>query len=225
MSRVRNEPWSYGFLAGALVFLLGLLVSQAACCLQKQTRTAHVFESYERVVLIQATCLQPDMQVVAGFGTGVIVGPDRILTAAHMTMPGMMCAFEITAQDGKPRMVKPKVVLEDVDLASMVIASGEPFNVTSVLYGTKPLLGTTVCSTSAWPSLTRKCGEVLPYTKAKGGDLRMFIVVEPGNSGSGLYDEDGRLIGIVTARITGVNNQTMEGRAATLQAHLAELLK
>ena len=224
--KIETKPVA-GALLAVLVYILlwTLIFTQASCCSVGGARTANVYRAYERTVLIQITCLAPDMNGVAvGFGSGVIVAPNRILTAAHVAQAGAICSFDVTGQDNKTRHMQPRTVLPDVDLASMLVTEGPPFDVSPVLYGPKPLIGSTVCSASAFPNITRKCGDVLPYTRTPG-DMRVLIVVEPGNSGSGLYDEDGRLVAIVVMRVTGVSNQTFEGKAATLQNHLAELLK
>jgi S1-C subfamily serine protease len=53
----------------------------------------------------------------------------------------------------------------------------------------------------------------------------MSIVVDHGNSGGALYDDEGRLVGITTHLTQCTNDQYCEGRASSLEAHVLELLQ
>jgi S1-C subfamily serine protease len=209
--KMRNEPTAYGFLAGMIVLLLGLVVANCSCYAGMRTRV-RITQEYSSAVEITVTCFNADASTTTWFGSGVIVDAAHVLTAGHVAdARDAMCSYTVEAEDGKQRSMYVKTLLKDVDLARLELSiSQEPFAAPPVRFGPKPLIGTQVCTATAHPHRMRKCGEVQPY-KWTPGDLVMTMVVEPGNSGSGLYDEEGQLVGIVT-HSTGV--RTTSGAAA-----------
>jgi S1-C subfamily serine protease len=226
--RVENTPGSYGLFAGLFVFLLGLLVNVSCACAQHVT-LKQVHDEYESAVKITATCVvvQDHTFSITGWGgSGVIVDKRRIVTAGHVAQSeaNQMCSFVVTDYSGKDRLAAPLVIDETHDLASMVLGSDEPdFAAPYASFGGKPLLGSSVCASVAEPRRGRKCGEVQPYVDPPG-DLVMDVVVEHGNSGSGLYDDRGALVGIVTHLVMCANGQYCAGKAATLEGHVKDLL-
>lgn len=225
--RLTNDHRAYGWLAGLLTLLIGLLVNASCACAQHCT-IQQIHEEYDAAVKIEAHCVKEDkgtFSTVGWYGSGVIVDSRRLLTAAHVTDDeGMFCSFVTTDSAGKARLAFPLRAVAANDLASMELAPDEPdFAPVHVTFGGKPMLGSTVCTSSAFPRVARKCGEVQPYTDPPG-DLVMGIVVEPGNSGSALYDEYGRLVGIVTHLTYCANHQWCGGKSASLYGHTKDLL-
>jgi len=218
--KVENSPSAYGFLAGLLVFLLGV-VANISCAHQSPLVSRSVAERYSAAVRIGVTCLGEDGSIMSGGGSGVIVSPTVVLTAAHVAdMPDALCSFSVSRYDGRERSMRVERVDHKLDLARLVLMSGqEPFVYSPVSFGPKPLIGSTVCAAPAWPSFKHKCGEVQPYAEAPG-NLQMDVVIEPGNSGSGVYDGAGRLVGIVTHLTHCYNGQICGGKAATLEGHV-----
>lgn len=226
--KIENSPGSYGFLAG-LVLLLAV-VANVSCAHSSPLTSRGLAERYIEAVEISAVCIQDDGAgggaIVGRGGSGVIVSRTRILTAAHVAAShGMFCVYSATTIDGKERMIQPAVELPDLDLAAMTILDGEaPFDFSPLAYGGKPMLGDTVCAAVAVPWRGHKCGEVQPDSTAPG-DIKFIIVVEPGNSGSGVYNARGELIGIVTHRFfCSQSRQTCGGKAASLEGHVDALL-
>lgn len=227
--KIENTPGAYGWLAGLLVLLLAA-VANASCTHASPLMSRSLADRYVEAVEISAMCVQDDGNgggaIVGWGGSGVIVSRTRILTAAHVAAThGMFCVFSATTIDGKERMIQPAVVLPDFDLASMTILDDEePFDFSPLAYGVKPTLGDTVCAAVAVPWRGHKCGEVQPDSTPPG-DIKFFVVVEPGNSGSGLYNARGELVGIVTHRFfCNQSKQTCGGKAASLDGHVDELL-
>lgn len=223
--RVQNTPGSFGFLAGLLVLLLAA-VANASCAHSSKLTSRDVADRYIEAVEIGAMCVRADGMIVGWNGSGVIVSRTRVLTAAHVAdSRGMFCAFSAKTIDGKERMIQTDVSLPDLDLAAMTIFDDEvPFDFSPLAYGAKPLLGDNVCAAVANPWRGHKCGEVQPDASTPG-DIKFLIVVEPGNSGSGVYNDAGELVGIVTHRFfCGGSNQTCGGKAASLEGHVDVLL-
>ena len=224
--KIENKPSAYGFLAGLLVLLLAAFAN-ASCAHASPLTSRGLTARYAEAVEISAVCVREDGAIGGWSGSGVIVSRTRILTAAHVAgSRGAFCVFSTKTIDGTERMVQPAVVLPDLDIASMTILDGEtPFDFSPLAYGARPSLGDTVCAATAVPWRGHKCGEVQPDSSTPG-DIKFFVVVEPGNSGSGLYNAAGELVGIVTHRFfCGGSNQTCGGKAASLAGHVDELLE
>ena len=221
--RVQNTPGSYGLLAGLFVLLLGMLANAGCARAQVKGRDAGV--AFDSVVTIELTCVDEKGETFYAFGSGVIVSPDTLLTAAHVAEDeeGFTCVRRATMTNGKQYLLVPGIILHDRDLASMH-AFATPFDPTyAVVYGPKPAYGSRVCEMSGYPRVLWRCGEV-QVTEEAPGDLEHTIIVEPGNSGSGVYDERGRLVGIITHRWSCSNGQICGGKMATLEGYVDELL-
>jgi len=219
---VRNTPGSYGLIAGLLVLLFGLLVNDG--CIPNNRRS--IEEQYYTAVEIEVTCIDPSTQSGSiGYGTGVIVDASHVITAAHMTTDPGFCVYKTTDLLGQSRYMYVLHVLKDVDLASLTLSPAQaPFPISGVAYGPRPPLASIVCILPAHPRREHKCGEVFPYAKPPG-DLVVGMVVEPGNSGSGVYDQQGRLVGIAVATVYNTHNdQYVTGKMSSLEGHVQDLL-
>lgn len=229
--KVRNEPGACGFLAGLVVLFLGLLANASCARAAKPAAyTESLKASYDAAVEITAHCIEPDGTTTGWMGSGVIVNETRLLTAGHVasTDPGEICSFVAEEADGTVHLVYPSVVLAPsaFDLASMELVSfTEKFHAQPVRFGPVPVLGEIVCSATAHPRREHHCGQVMKG-KAPPGDIRIDMVVEPGNSGSALYNMKHELVGIVVHTYPNRGNgQYVTGGASSLAGHVQELLK
>lgn len=229
--RIKNDPTATGIAVALcwLAVMLGMIAFGGSCAHSSPLTSRGLVERYIEAVEIEAMCVQGNTTegaLVGWHGSGVIVSRTRVLTASHVAnKPGIVCAFSATTIDGKMRMVQPAAFLPELDLASLEIVDGEkPFDASPVSYGAKPEVGDRVCAAVANPWRGHKCGEVqLPGNLP--GDVQFLIIVEPGNSGSGVYNDAGELVGIVTHRFScNQSTQTCGGKAASLEGHTRELL-
>lgn len=77
-------------------------------------------------------------------------------------------------------------------------------NAQAAAFGELPALGQTACAAPSYPYAALRCGMVQPPIPE--GTL-IDTVVEPGNSGAGVYDASGRLVGIISQVRMCMNGQ------------------
>lgn len=221
---IETAPEAAGMFAALLVLLIALLAVQLGGCAhvsKLDVMFAQANDQYDRVVEIRVSCLQDDGQLVGWYGSGAIVDATHVLTAGHVAEhdANAQCAFTVEDSRGKTHLMRPVKVLdsEHVDLARMeLISPAARFTVSPAHYGPRPKMGDYVCTVTGHPRLERKCGRVMKY-KELPGDMRVDFVVEPGNSGSGLYDARGDLVGIVVHLYACSNGQYCSGAATSLE--------
>ncbi len=230
VSKRQNESWTYGFLAGAMVLLLGILANASCAHAPSKLDTfVDVSARYDSALELTVTCVEPDGRRVSWHGSGVIISETMLLTAGHVaeTEEGEICAY--VAEDAHENLyaVQPSVILSSktVDLAVMeTITPNAKFKAAPVRFGPVPVLNEVVCSATAYPRREHKCGPVMK-PRDPPGDIRINLVVEPGNSGSALYNMKGELVGIVVHTYPNRGNgQYITGGATSLAGHLKELL-
>jgi S1-C subfamily serine protease len=223
---IQTEPGAYGLLAGLTVLLLAaaaLACGDGCAHPSKLDYPSALERRYDAAVEVTATC--DDMS--GWYGSGVIVSKDRVLTAGHVLEgpPGVHCVFVVEDSAGKLYLMHPVALLDSdhVDLGVLELSSPvAKFEMPAPEYGPPPQLGEWVCTVTAHPRREHKCGQVFK-SKKQPGDIRMGIVVEPGNSGSALYDARGRLVGIVVHLYQCDNGQFCSGAATSLAGHMKEL--
>lgn len=179
---------------------LAALIVTACSCAGQQYVDSVTAREYAHAIQLEVACLTPEGPSGAG-GSGTIISSRHILTAWHV----VTCGFRgeptlIVATDVYGRQYELEVdkVLEKVDSVRLVVVgSTHPFRTWAWL-GRPPKIGQKICMATAVPIRGRFCGEVQPPDL---GMLRWSSVANtpfPGNSGSGLYDTSGRLVGMVT---------------------------
>lgn len=227
MTRIRNTSVSWGLAVGLWVFLLSTLVAQCGCT-HASILDGHraPLQRFEQAVRIEETCTN-GVSLYRSYGSGVIVAPYVLLTAAHVAtaQPGFACLWFASMIHGKRYMIVPDTAIREWDLASMRSVL-EPFDPTyAVAYGPAPEFASHICAAPAFPQWLHRCGDVQTYSDPPG-DMQNTIVTEPGNSGSGVYNDDGQLVGIVTHLWTCTGGtQICGGRAAILEGRLSAILR
>jgi S1-C subfamily serine protease len=160
-----------------------------------------VAEQAARAVQVSRGCptANPDYLEVSD-ASGVAVAPDTVLTAEHVvSCPGGDVA-ELRAQTlgGERRPARVLWRAPNIDLAAIAVPG---VHVTASPYA-RPRPGARVCMEHSVPTVGRTCGVVSAHATLLVGfrllDILHTVPTEPGNSGSGLYDDRGHLIGIVT---------------------------
>ncbi len=205
----------------ALVLFAAFLMSCTSCSGIGTNLSRSPMEMHNATVRIETTCGED-----VSWGSGVIVSRDRVVTANHVVqctpLPGLpifMPPTKITidAGDGVKREAMIDVQIGDgaKDIARLLLAEstfGDEFY-TPVTIGETPQLGDTVCQTSSVPRWTYRCGPV----QTTDGYIRVEMRTEHGNSGAGLYNNRGQLVGIIVQLWVCEGNEFCGGRAAPIQ--------
>jgi tetratricopeptide (TPR) repeat protein len=134
---------------------------------------------------------------VAAFGSGVVIAPDRVITNRHVIEDG--AGFRVE-HDGKKWPAKLVRVDPDHDLAELFVAGlGAP--VVTVFDSSKLAVGETVYAIGAPEGLELTISEGLISGLRdfdKGLVIQISAAISPGSSGGGLFDSQGRLVGVTT---------------------------
>jgi len=117
-------------------------------------------------------------------GSAVFIDGRHLLTAAHVTMCPVIPTARIRMSDGSHRRVV--VVREDIDadVALLEIASAEVLDV--------------VPAKLSWRKDQLRCVALSRGVQCGSGDLLIKVKTQHGDSGAGVYDGDGDLIGVVS---------------------------
>ncbi len=166
---------------------------------------------------------KPKIGLELGYGSGVMIDEVTVLTAVHVVSCGEhgVPAIRIAFDDGVTVNVGIDVETA-LDVARLHLLQPVRY-VRPALIGYPPHAGASVCHSNAYPERNRMCGHVLAYygfdDKTSGNMLHDARTV-PGNSGAGMYDEDGALVGIVTkyapCNLIDLSNGSCGGRVTTL---------
>jgi S1-C subfamily serine protease len=198
--------------------LIAVIAACAMCCAYpKNVRS--LAEEHGASVAIVVQCTESGPKPIT-IGSGVIVGEHEILTANHVMNPMMEmtagpvtvkvpfsnCSFTARTEDGKEHPVHLSSVHSDI--ASISTTDVLPY--TPVAWST-PNPGARACIVARHPWAVRRCGEIQYYRESDNLWAVTGVIVQPGNSGSGVYDERGRLIGITDVLFTCANGQWCEG--------------
>lgn len=175
------------------VIVLALFVSCTSCAVTM--RLLPVRLQAERAVEVGVLCegKPRTMQI----GSGVLVDSRHVLTAYHVVSCRVVAAVAILA-GGQQVALSVERAAVSADVAWLVLAGQVP--VPRVEIADAPSPGARVCMESAQPARHRVCGLSMMRIHAEGQEIKFSFQPIPGNSGSGLYDSRGRLIGIVTHR-------------------------
>lgn len=199
-----------------------LLLTACSACAHLQVPTRGIAAQHNASVKITVECNNN-----AGRGTGVIISPTHVLTARHVVecevIPGFDMFFatatKITVDvgDGVEHEAEVDITLgyathKDIVRLKLKDSTGDYFSPIAV--GPTPRVGDRVCEASMIPRPTYRCGIV---QQAVLGFINVEMRVERGNSGSGLYDSAGRLVGIVVRQWRCEYDESCGGLAAPLQ--------
>jgi S1-C subfamily serine protease len=147
-------------------------------------------------------------------GSGVNLGNGHALTAFHV-LAG--CSTYVVTNAITDRVEVGELdTANRFDLARIKLSAPIPGPAVHVA-STKP--GDIVCGMVAFPDLMVRCGHVLQVSDERGGIVHT-VPVQKGNSGGGLYDTAGNLVGIiVTCNLTAGKCDGSGGGATAVAPH------
>ena len=134
---------------------------------------------------------------VAAFGSGVVIAPGQVITNRHVIEEGVSFRVE---HGGKKWTAKLVRVDPDHDLAELAVAGLNAPAVT-VRDSSKLAVGEKVYAIGAPEGLELTISEGLISGLRdfdKGRVIQTSAAISPGSSGGGLFDAQGRLVGITT---------------------------
>src|SRR5579872_560243 len=134
---------------------------------------------------------------VVAFGSGVVIAPGCVITNRHVIEDGVSFRVVHSARKWPAQLMK---VDPDHDLAELSVAGLDAPAVT-VLDSSKLEVGETVFAIGAPEGLELTISEGLISGLRdfdKGRVIQTSAAISPGSSGGGLFDTQGRLVGITT---------------------------
>lgn len=173
--------------------ILGLLFTACSCLNIAQVETpkptVHELDAVVKVII--------DCGSSYWNGSGVIVSDSQALTAAHVVECPEHVRPKAVYVDAGDRVWQParvEVLLPELDVARVKLED-PTFIPDHLVIGTRPDIGDKVCMANSAPRLGYHCGLIQPgRTK---GMLVWDWMTEHGNSGAGVYNEKGELIGLL----------------------------
>lgn len=181
-------------------------------CLAHTPVSRTVAEQQRAAVRVNRVCVTPE-GVSLSMGSGVLIDRRYVLTANHVVECQGAAAITVSLRDGftMKAVVDRMSAIDDIARLDLRVE----IDATPTVIGPRPRLGEQVCVASAVPYRAWRCGLVEDLDDAPG-DIDHTGIVEPGNSGSGVYDDRGRLVGITTHFRTCMNGQICGGSATSL---------
>jgi serine protease Do len=159
------------------------------------------------------------IEACSAAGSGVNLGNGYALTALHVVVG--CSAYVVTESISERASTGELDLAHRFDVARIKLEDTVPSRPVTIA---RVVPGQTVCAMVAHPLLLVRCGHVRSVAEGRGG-IEHSVPVDKGNSGGGLYDTSGNLVGIiVTCNLTeGVCNET--GGGATPLAGMEWLLQ
>lgn len=201
--KIQNKPWSWGLLAGLIVWLVALVATCSSCAATqmhaasgaKRTPPQQLASTY----FVQTLCLRVDGSGSMHGGSAVAVDGHHLLTAQHVIAcnEGGMAVIRVSTEDGRFFEARVQQEWNMKDVAQLYTQMELP-GVSPVGFST-PRVGEAVCAHVAYPAFGAHCGDVVSISPERlNADIEVAIPIEHGNSGGGVYDSAGMLVGIVT---------------------------
>lgn len=169
-------------------------------------------EQQANTIIVERVCVFGDplsvkgLEATGGVGSGVMIADGSALTALHVVYCPAQSAtiLHVTTLDGVKHWATVAAVNSANDIARINVEGVRVSG--AVAYGA-PEVGSAVCFLAAFPSRIQSCGHVVGVHPVKTQDNGMIDVwnsarTVAGNSGAGMYDRRGYLIGLVTNRMT-----------------------
>lgn len=210
--KIQNTPWSWGLLAGLIVFLAGI-VATCTSCAASQMHTSAGFARTPQQQLSATYYVSTTCTFIDGSGgemhggTGVMVDPHHLLTARHVVEchDGGLPTVRVWRENDTRYEVLIQREWKTKDIAQLYSQFALP-GTDAKLAHWLPHVGDAVCAHHASPHFGAACGEVTDLrVNNPDGDVEVSMLIEHGNSGSGVYI-DGILVGIITHLVPCIPN-------------------
>lgn len=202
-----------------VLFYVLAIGTLAGCCGVLRAVTPARSTGDERSATVQISIRCADAPgVPLKWGSGVVVSANQVLTAAHVVTAQCERTVVYASQpDNIGRRMRIELISLTADVARLRIADDGEFADLTPSRIAPPTHGEFVCISTGVPRRDIHCGALEErFDKRMSGDLSISIPVEHGNSGSGLYDRRGRLLGIVTEQRRNANDQSVGGLATAI---------
>jgi S1-C subfamily serine protease len=172
-----------------------LLLCLASCSLPLAPQgyaTAPAAAQYASAVRITSTC-----DGLAGHGSGVAITSRHVITAAHVVACTGEALITATTRDGRTWVMARDLAVAGTDVVRLVVdGTRQPFRYWAEVTHRHPPTGEVVCivaSSEGHPPV-RRCGDAGGLVE---GRLLVAVPGLRGNSGGGVYDSDGRVVGVI----------------------------
>lgn len=202
MTSLRRAHWY----AASLILAWAVLTATCASCVAHIPRPVFRHASAPAAITVDVEC--PSGTLLRG--SGVAEGPRLVLTAAHVVPCGRAASVVLTLADGRKVPAYVSVTLDREDLAILLPTT----DVADVRLRLAPARPGPACFAAAAPARGVHCGRI--ERVYRDGVIVHTATTRRGNSGAGLFDATGALVGIVTA--------SYDRGGGTAQALLTEVL-
>jgi hypothetical protein len=159
------------------------------------------FAQEAAAVMVESTCTSdehdpyPTGSITKG--SGVVVGSRHVLTALHVVECPYIPQVRVTFPDGSWFFVVVEREYRGLDVARLELATAEQWPIVPPIVAA-PVAEEALCSSVVLPARGWSCGNVTLLHVGKHGSVMYTARTARGNSGSGVYDVAGNLVGIVT---------------------------
>jgi S1-C subfamily serine protease len=195
-----------------LLAMCGACAAFARPTPEEQPRGLNLAEQHRAAMYIYVACLDGNEYV----GSGVLISSNRVLTAAHVvSCDAALIAAGPSLDDMRIAHVDRWSL--DNDLARLKLDTPLSDIKPARTWGT-PRAGDVICGSTAFPEPSWSCGEVVDLEGSERNNVDHKAPTEHGNSGSGMYDSQGRLVAIMTQCYTVADGVcgNQGGRATSL---------
>lgn len=215
----------------ALFVLVASFGTAAPMAIEDPSRHPMEIAVYNTVKIVYTATYESiagDKIVSQGIGSGVLIAPDKILTCRHLVSSYQPGVFQVHYSDGKTVSIREnaKILKADAKLDLMLLQVEPAFPDSGVKIAIRvPGLGEPVYFTGH-TILPVSCLRFYLFNENSRGI--MLHPVYRGDSGGGVFNTKGELIGIINVilalREAGVQFSTLIGYAVSLE-NIKEFLK
>lgn len=201
-------------------------------------------ESYNRATVVQnvyssvveittssvSTSIFMPQQVLSGAGSGVIITKDGYIATNHHVVSGAS-KIKVTLANGENYDAKLIASDAETDLAVIKIEEND-LNAATIGDSSRLVVGQTVLAIgnplgslggTVTEGIISALDRKIEIEKESMTLLQISAAVNPGNSGGGLFDEEGNLIGIVNAKVsTNYSGDPIEGLGFAIPSNIVQ---